>query len=90
MRAVTVHLDPADYERLETEAKRLGVSSGTLARVYVRASLGGGATEAERRRRAGLAALDRLADLTVGLPPVDAVEVVRASRLDLEARSARP
>ena len=87
MRAVTLRLDPADYDRLEAEAERLGMSPGTLARVYVRAGLSGSATEAERRRRAGLVALDRLAELAADLPPVDAVRVARESREELELRS---
>jgi hypothetical protein len=90
MKAVTLRLDPADYERLEGEAARLGMSPGTLARVYVRAGLNAGATEAERRRRAGLAALDRLAALTADLPPVDAVSAARDSRDELARRSVLP
>jgi hypothetical protein len=89
MKAVTLRLHPADYERLEAEAERLGMLPGTLARVYVRAGLSGGAIEA-KRRRAGLAALDRLAELTADLPPIDAIDVARASRDELERRSALP
>jgi hypothetical protein len=88
-RAITLRLDPADYERLEVEAARLGVSPGTLARVYVRASLRSGAAEVQRRRD-GLAALDLLAALTSGLPPVDAVGVARAGRDELARRSPPP
>jgi hypothetical protein len=35
-KAITLRLDPSDYERLETEAERLGVAPATLAQVYVR------------------------------------------------------
>jgi hypothetical protein len=88
-KAITVRLDPSDYERLDGEARRLGMSAGTLARVYVRAGLAGDSeTEAERRRRTGLKALDRLARLTADLPPVDAVRVARESREELEQRPA--
>jgi hypothetical protein len=90
MKAVTLRLEPADYVRLEAEAERLGMSPGTLARVYVRAGLGGGTTEAERRRRVGLAALDRLAALTADLPPADAVRAVREGRDELAWRSVLP
>jgi len=47
---------------------------------------GNGETEAEWRRRAGLAALDRLATLTADLPSVDAVQVAREIREELEQR----
>jgi hypothetical protein len=40
------------------------------------------------RRQAGLAALERLHELTRDLPPVDAVKVARDSRKDLEERGA--
>ena len=42
--------------------------------------------ESKRRRRAGLAALDRLAELTADLTPVDAVRVARKSREEPERR----
>jgi hypothetical protein len=90
VRALTVRLESTDYARLEGEAERLGLSPGTLARVYVRAGLNGGAAETERRRRAGLAALDRLNALTAGLPPVDAVKVAAASRTELDRRHGLP
>ncbi|HEY3108530.1 MAG TPA: hypothetical protein VGL23_07240 [Chloroflexota bacterium] len=76
--------------RGEAEAERLGVAPGTLARIYVRAGLSRNSDEAERRRRAGLAALDRLAELTADLPPVDAVQVASHSREALERRSVLP
>ena len=87
-KVVTLRLDPEDYERLEAEARRLGLLPGTLARVYVRAGLQGQHDEEERRRRSGLAALDRLAELTSDLPPVDAVQTARESRDELERRSS--
>jgi len=88
MRAISVRLEAADYERLAAEARRLGLPPATLVRLYVRAGLGGeGETGAERSRRAGLAALDRLAELTADLPPIDAVRVARESRDELERRT---
>jgi hypothetical protein len=66
---------------------RLGLAPGALAREYVRAGLAGnGESAAERRRPQRLAALDRLAELTADLPPVDAVRVARESREGLEQR----
>ena len=83
-KAITVHLEPADYDRLEAEAKRLGMQPGALARVYVRAGLAGNVeTDAAKKRLLGLAALDQLAALTADLPSTDAVEVARESRADI-------
>jgi len=86
MRDITLQLNQEDYERLETEATRLGVPPGTLVRRYVRAGLDGGDTHMERRRRAGLGALDRLVEFTADLPAVDAVRIDRESREELEGR----
>ena len=88
---MTVRLDVADYDRLEAEAKRLGLSPGTLARVYVRAGLAGNGDGAAERRRAGLAALDALAAFREGLPaaePVDVVQLIREGREELDRRTA--
>ncbi len=86
-KAITLRLDEADYERLAAEAERLGMRPGTLARAYLRADLGSvPETEAERRRRVGLAALKRLRELTADLPPVDALAILRESREELERR----
>src|SRR5437879_5811013 len=84
---ITLRLDPDDYARLESEAARLGVPPATLVRMYVRGRLNGDETEAERQRRAGLEALDRLTELTMNLPRVDAVQFARESRDELEGRS---
>lgn len=86
LRAITVRLDPADYARLESEAAHLGVPPATLVRMYVRGRLSGDDTEVERRRRAGLHALDQLAELTADLPPVDAVQIAQESREALDAQ----
>jgi predicted DNA-binding protein len=91
-KAITVRLDPADYERLEAEAKRLGMSPGTLARDFVRDCLKEIETGDERKRRA-LEVLDRLEKLRAelrraGYPAVDAVKLVREGREELEQRPA--
>ena len=79
-RPVTIRLDASDYERLEGEAKRLGIRPGTLAKVLLHRSL----------RRAGaaptdaaFAALDRLATVSVGRTTVDVVELVKEARRGL-------
>ncbi|HVC30800.1 MAG TPA: hypothetical protein VND24_06405 [Steroidobacteraceae bacterium] len=76
-KAITVRLDAEDYERLQAEALRLGMPPGRLAAVYLRTSLTANNDEAERMRRAGLAALEGLAELRARLPVCDAVDVVR-------------
>jgi hypothetical protein len=85
-RAVTLRLDTADYERLQAAAERRGIAPSALARDYVRASLAIAHGDGERRRQVGLAALDRLAQLTADLPPSDALRIARESREELEAR----
>ncbi len=90
-KAITLRLDPADYERLEAEAERLGVAPAILARVYVRAGLNGEAeSAAARNRRTGLAALRSLAALRQRLPddgsPVDVVEIIAEGREERDRR----
>lgn len=83
---VTVHMDPQEHERLEAEAKRRGISAGELAHELIEAGLSGLPEDAEERRRRGLKALERLRELTADLPPVDAVQVARQAREELEQR----
>lgn len=78
-RAVTLRLPAEDFARLEAEARRAGVRPGTLARLLLRRCL-------EPPGRLPQTALDRLGALRAELPRVDAVEVLRAARSDLEAR----
>lgn len=81
-RALTLRLPPADYARLEGEAKRLGVRPGTLARMLVHAALDATSTT---RDLAGVVA--RVRDRASRLPSADAVALVRAGRDELEARA---
>ncbi|MGA8016776.1 MAG: hypothetical protein WCB85_12745 [Candidatus Dormiibacterota bacterium] len=77
---VTIRLELPDYERLEGEAKSLGMRPGTLAKVLLHSSLTkAGATQAE----AALAALERLGALSAGKPAVDIVQLVHQARRDL-------
>ncbi len=91
-RVITLRLEPADYEQLAGEAKRLGTTPGTLARMYVRAGLTGRhASEAEHRRRVGRAALIGLA-VRARLPDagtIDVVQLIREGREDLDRRTAQ-
>ncbi|MBI4318980.1 MAG: ribbon-helix-helix protein, CopG family [Chloroflexi bacterium] len=90
-KTITIRLDRTDYERLAAAAKRQGMSLGALARDYVRASLEGkDDLETEKGRSLGLEALARLAKLTADLPAVDAVQVARESREELERRALIP
>lgn len=86
LRVMTLRLEPEDYDQLESEATRLGVPPATLVRMYIRAKLQNGEAKAERRRGAAFDALDRLAELTTGLPHANAVQIARESREELENR----
>ena len=89
-KGIRLHLEAEDYERLEAEAKRLGMRPATLAQAYIRAGLAEHAESgAQKKRRLGLAVLDRLAKLTADLPRIDAVEVARESREELDQRSVQ-
>jgi hypothetical protein len=85
-RALTVRLEARDYERLEREARRLGMRPGTLARVLLRASLGAPEREPEQPPVSLERLFDRLARLREGLPPVDAAAAVAEGRAVLEHR----
>lgn len=84
---IMIQLNEDEYDRLSAEARCRGVDPDTLAHEYVHSSL---PTEAEPHGevvRRTLAALEQLRELTAGLPPVDAVEVSRQSREELERRT---
>jgi predicted DNA-binding protein len=91
-RALTLRLEPEDYERLDAEADRLGLAPATLARVYVRNALSHGKeSEVVDRRERGTAALEALAALRDGLrhdgyPEVDSLVFLREAREELESR----
>jgi hypothetical protein len=78
----TVQLQQDAYDLLVKEAARRGVEPEALADELLRADL----VAAERRDHA--AALDALAEFRAGLPPADAVVLVREGRAELDARSA--
>ena len=81
---VTIRLDPPDYERLENEARGLGMRPGTLARVLLHASLARTPSPlaAVAAMDTRFAALDRLTALAKGRPPADAVQLVNEARED--------
>ena len=88
-KAVTLQLQPEDYARLAAEATRLGVQPAALAREYVEAALPDDAeAETAKRRRKGLAALERLDGLTAAMPEIDGVALAWESREALERRSS--
>ena len=88
-KAITLRLDPGDYERLEIEAGQLGVAPATLARMYVRAGMNG-ELAAARKRGVGFAALRSLAELRQRLrddgSPVDVVEIIAEGREERDRR----
>jgi len=77
----TIELQPEAYDLVVREAERRGVEPDAVVDELVRTDLG---------RRSGdfVAALDALAEFRAGLPPTDAVVLVRDGRDELEARSA--
>ena len=78
----TIELKPDAYDLVVREAERRGVQPDALVDELVRTDLG-------QRANGDLnAALDALAELRAGLPPVDAVALVREGRDELEARGA--
>ncbi len=86
-KAITLELEPPLYDRLEAEANRLGLPPAALAGDYVRTGLDDrGESDAERRRRIGVEALDQLRKLTADLPPIDVTQILEESRRDLEER----
>ena len=80
-RTLTIQLSGDDSDRLEAEAKRLNVPPEALALILLQFSLAKINPSID-----ALAALWRLRELTQDLPPVDAVELVRAGREELEKR----
>lgn len=81
---LTIQLSPEDSDRLDAEAKRLQLSPETLAMRILHTNL----THTERRidSKNALEALNRLREIGRKQPPIDAVELARASREDLEQR----
>ena len=77
-----IELKPDAYELVVREAERRGVEPDTLVDELVRTDLG-------HHGNGDLdAALDALAEFRAGLPPIDAVALVREGRDELEARDA--
>jgi hypothetical protein len=90
-KVISLRLDREDRERLEAEAQRLGLAPATLARVYVRAGLhGNDLSTTGRARRAGLDALEGLAELRGSLPhdgpAVDVVQIIAEGREERDRR----
>ncbi|HLY66878.1 MAG TPA: hypothetical protein VKU60_15190 [Chloroflexota bacterium] len=80
---VLLRLDEPDYDRLEEQARALGMRPGTLARVLLRARLQEGARpEPAGTRELRLGALDRLTGLSRGKPAVDALRLVAEARAE--------
>ena len=79
---LTIELPEDDFLRLQAESRRLGMRPEAKVLELISRSL------PPRIGDASLA-LDRLRELRKNLPPVDAAEVIRAARTELEARSSR-
>jgi len=79
---LTIELPEEDFARLKAESRREGVRPEAKVLELIARGL-----PPDRER--ATAALARLRQLRAGLPPIDAVEVVRAVRQQLEDRAAR-
>jgi hypothetical protein len=87
-KAVTVRLDPDDYQRLEVLAHRIGVLPGTLARMLLRESLSGSVEPAKSESLSTI--LRRAEALRRRLPqqsPSDVVALIKAGRTDIDQRT---
>jgi hypothetical protein len=81
-RGHTIRLQPDAYELLAREATRRGLEPDALADELLRTDLSA-APEADLEE-----VLAGLADVRAGLPPIDAVALVREGRRELEARGS--
>jgi hypothetical protein len=88
-KAITLRLDVDDFDRLEANARRLGVLPGTLARMMIRDSLQAGVDQSPAVNMQRI--LQRAADLRSRLPDqsrVDVVKIIQEGRADLDRRSS--
>jgi hypothetical protein len=90
-KTITLHLEPREYEQLEAAAHRKGMAPDVLVRSLIDDALRDDVfNDPERYKQAmydALEALDRLAEMRQDLPEVDAVQIVREGREELERRS---
>lgn len=84
-RARVIHLSSETYEALENEAERRHVAPDELADEIVRTEL----QPAEREPGYLNDWLEKMEALSATMPAVDAVELVRQGREELEQRSLR-
>jgi hypothetical protein len=86
-KALTVRLEPEDYERLEELARQLGVLPGTLARMLIRGSLQEVAGASGRPSLQDV--LQRATALRRRLPsqsPLDVVALIQEGRAEPDER----
>lgn len=82
-RAVTLRLPEQDFSRLQRQAEQAGVRPGTMARMILRGHL----SRVEPDPLATLERLRKIREQIQGDEPMDAVEIVRAGREELDRRS---
>jgi hypothetical protein len=80
-KTLTIQLSAEDSDRLEAEAKRLNVPSDVLASIMLHFCLVKMNPSID-----ALAALWGLSEIRKKLPPIDAIELARESREELEQR----
>ncbi|HMM43070.1 MAG TPA: hypothetical protein PKA95_14325 [Thermomicrobiales bacterium] len=89
---ITISLDDEEYDRLTSEARRRSIQPEALAREYIHQNLPEESEEAGDVLQRTMAALEELRSIREdarrrGYPALDAVEVVREGRRELEERS---
>jgi|SRR5579875_2546603 len=87
---IRLRLQQDEYDRLVDEADRRGLSPDALAGTYVHEALSKSGVGSEDRR-SGLEALEMFRALRWRLPagaPIDAVELVREGREELNRRNS--
>ncbi|MPZ14962.1 MAG: hypothetical protein GEU73_11165 [Chloroflexi bacterium] len=95
MTALTVELAPEDFACLEREAQRRGTTATALAQELITGQLSSAPPGADETKSDILAALDKLDELRAdlrrrGVPSIDAVELVKQGRDELDRRADVP
>jgi phage FluMu protein gp41 len=93
-KTVVVRMAAEDFERLEAEARRLGVRPGTAARILLRQHLceaqaappEGGRAYDEETAQKGIEAIRRIRAALQEVGPIDTRRILRESRKELEER----
>jgi hypothetical protein len=92
MKKLTIELNSQQMERLQQEAAERGIGISDLVAGLLAEHIASMEPSPEERKQRMLAALEKLermreAMIARGVPPIDAVELVRQGREELERRT---